>query len=181
MDIIEFTNKVWIETKGRTITRVLNICGWIYVLCNIVLFIMEGISIENLIWTIAAIILIIYTRNELKIKGKYIVCDCKLTFAYNQLIWEYPQIDMQDGRGLAKIVYKMDAERINRVALSEELQSIRVECSPVVEYMNSKNKSDTLDFQKSRKKCILILYNYDIRVVEEKIKNYLNIPVHEVE
>lgn len=175
MESIEFINKVWIPVKGRILDRSLNICAWVCLALNVIALIMGMLSSMYIIAAISAMILIAWTSGNLKSSGEYINTDCKIIFFKNQIIWEYPSIDLHNGMGRLHARYTIDKEAIIDVAMSNQLQSVRLKCRPVVDIINRKSKM--IDYKKKHKSCILILYNYDINRIKNLYEKYLGIDV----
>jgi hypothetical protein len=172
MKEIQFTNKVWISQKGKLLDIVLNVCCWVYLLLDIVVILMEGFSAYTIFSFVAAVIIILWTSVHIKNNGKYEETDCKITFSKSKIVWEYLNINMPIYKGQAHIIYNIDAEKIKSISLSNKIQSIRVECSPLVECINEKKKK-TVDYRKNNKSCVLIIYNYNVDEIRDLFLQYI--------
>lgn len=173
MEKIQFKNKIWLPASGRILDRILNISAYIYLLGNVVIMLAEKPSFKISASALVAIVFIIWTKRNLKKKGIYIETDCIITFSDNMLIWEYPDIDFRDGRGMLYVKYLIRKEDIVSVAMSSELNSVRLKCNPTVECTNKNGKTKIINYKS--KGCILITYNYNIYDIAEKYKKYMDI------
>lgn len=176
MKEIQFINKVWISEKGIVLDRILNICCWIYSLLVLVVIVMEGIQLETMITFAAAIIIIIWTHFHSKRTGHYIQAECKISFSKNKIVWEYPNINMPAYKGTSSIKYTIDASKIINVSISSEINSLRLECLPLVEYKGQR-KHKIIDFSHRREACVLIIYNYNLDTIKSLFDEYINVKI----
>ena len=133
---------------------------------------MEGFSAYIVFTSIVALIIILWTSGYIKNNGKYQETDCKITFSKNKIIWEYPNISMPVYKGQVHIIYNIDAENIKNISQSNEIKSIRVECSPMIEYIRGGQKR-IIDYRKNEKSCVLIIYNYNLDEIKALFLKYM--------
>lgn len=139
---------------------------------SVVIF-MEKFSIYNISTCIVAIIIIRWTSRHIKNSGKYVEADCKITFSKDKIIWEYIDIDLPIYKGKSHVIYIIECNRIKNISLSNEIESIRVECSPQVKYINEK-KIRNIDYRKKNKSCVLIIYNYKLDEIKKLFMKYIS-------
>ena len=173
MEEVQFINKVWISQKGRKVNKFLCLLCLIYVVLDFLIFIMEGIQMMPLISCIAALILMIWTGKNSKIKGCYIETMCKIEFQWGKIKWQYPSVDFCNGQGIVSVVYYIDETRIKNILVRKEMQSLRMECYPMVECKNRIGKIKTVDYNKNNKVCVLIIYNDNLKKIEELFRQYI--------
>lgn len=172
MKEIQFVNKVWISQKGRLLDKILKVCSCIYLLLNVVIILMEGFSVYIVCTSIIALVIILWTSKCIKNNGEYQETNCKITFLENKIIWEYPDINMPIYKGKVHIIYNIDTENIKNISISNKIQSIRIECSPVIEYIRGEHKK-IIDYRKNKKSCVLIIYNYNLDRIKELLLKYI--------
>ena len=139
---------------------------------------MDGITFEYVLHIIIALLVILYAKpGEKKEKGRYVLCRCKLTFDDDKLIWEYPEIDLQDGKGILSIRYIVEKAKIQEIVFSEQLQSICFRCKPIVEHIHRNGKVKRVDYRNKVKSHSLILYNNDLEAIISLCEDELGIKV----
>jgi len=169
---IEFINNVWISSRGKLLDRILWFLGWIFLIGNIGIIAMEGIGGTSIFMILFVIALLFIVRRNIKNSGKYIRSKCIVTFADEMVFWEYPNIDMHDGKGICRLIYTVPKEYINSVALSKELNSIRFACCPLIQSVYHDGKERDIDCRIKRKECVLIAYNCDIYELRELFEKH---------
>lgn len=75
-------------------------------------------------------------------------------------------------KGKVHIIYNIDTENIKNISISNKIQSIRIECSPVIEYIRGEHKK-IIDYRKNKKSCVLIIYNYNLDRIKELLLKYI--------
>lgn len=171
MKEISFKNKVWIAQRKLGVHKWLIILCSIYLILSSVVIIMEGVTFFRGFSVFAAIIIVIWSKTQDKKAGEYVEADCKISFSDNCIRWEYPDITLQPGKPNSHVIYNFSSDDIKNITVSSEMGSMRVECSPVVEYITGGNHK-TIDFRKGNKSCVLITYNYNIYELEDLFRQY---------
>lgn len=178
MEQFQCINKVWISEKGRILDRVLWVCGWICLVLNLIVLLMEGKEAVSLPSVIFAFCVLFWSGLNKKRTGRYTDSLCILYFADQMLIWEYPELDLGTGRGVQYVKYTVIPAAIEDVQMSYELQSIRLSCKPLIESTDKRGKKSTLDCLRKNRQCSLILYNENVEYVQYCIQRYLNVNVN---
>lgn len=70
------------------------------------------------------------------------------------------------------MIYKIDEEKIKKILVDKKIQSLKMECYPMVEYKNRIGKIKTVDYYQSNNICVLILYYDNLK----KIKKDMTVP-----
>ncbi len=142
---------------------------------------MEGIKEVSITTLIFAIVMIGWSKTNMKRVGRYVESLCILNFSNNMLIWEYPELDMDNRREVVCAKYTVTAESIVDVALSHRMQSIRLACKPIIENTDSSGRKKMTNCQEKNKQCILIMYDEKVEYVQYLIQKYLNVQVNIVD
>lgn len=171
MEQIEFTNKLWISQKGKKVDKILRCCCWIYLILQIVNIAMGETTIQNVGTAALALLGIIWIRSDMKASGKYVNTKCKITFSKDKIVWEYPEMDPGSSKSMSSIKYDIDTDKIKNISISHDIMSLRLECSPVIEYI-SFGKKKREDYREKNKSCVLIIYNYDLKVLQRLFGRY---------
>lgn len=179
MEQFQCENKVWVSVKGKTLDKIIWICGWMYLVGCLGLFFMDGIESISFPFLIFIILTMIWSRTNRRRSGKYVESICILKVFWRQLIWEYPQINM--GKGEVSVRYMIAEDCIEEILYSSQMQSIRILCRPQIEIKDVKGKETALDYQKEKKDCVLILYNEKTKDVVSCLEKYLNVEISQID
>ena len=180
LEQIQFKNKVWVEKKGRWLDMFLLVSLWIYFVLQCIVVLMEGPSFAKIFMAAAAAAGIICISRYRKIIGYYEEAQCRISFSEEMIIWEYPEIILPINKGKCSLKYVIQRDEIKSIALSNQLQSVRVECSPVAEY-NSGKKRKSLDYRNGNKNCILVIYNYDLNELQRLFSRYVKTNIYVID
>jgi hypothetical protein len=147
----------------------------------LIVIIMEGFEAMSIITCIAAFILMLWSGKSMKVKGGYIETMCNIEFQRGRIKWQYPSIDLQDGNGAASVVYYIYENEIKSILLSQEIRSLRIECCPVAEYHDKAGNTKSIDYGKMNKNCVLIMYNCELKRIQDLINQYIKVDIEFVD
>lgn len=173
MESIQFLNKVWIDKKRRKTETVLRVCSFLYLICDVILMMMEGIDFWPFMYGILAGMVFVVTTLERKNKGEYVEAECRVTFTVGTMGWEYPAIDFGDGKGKINVKYIVKNQDVLEASLSSALDSIRIVCRPFIEKKEWNGNTVDVDCKNGNQVCSLILYHYDIYQFKALYEKYM--------
>lgn len=180
MEELRFINKVWISPKEKAAERVLKTCCWVYLFLDMILMLMEGIRPRSVLSGAAVFFAVFFIRSNVKRRGHYTETECRIRFEEKRIQWDYPGIDLDDGKGMVSLQYDIDGNKIKNISVSHELRSIRLECSPLLSY-GRKGVIKTIDYKKGNRSCVLILYYDDMARMQELINKYIHVRMQTVD
>lgn len=177
MERFEFYNKIWVSEKGRFLNKVLWVCGWLLLVLNLVMFIMEGSAAVSGVTLIFIILMLVWSRSSMGSNGRYIESLCILTFTENKLIWEMPELEIRSKKDAVSMKYTLETEDVIGVQISNEMKSIRIACTPLIETQTQNGEVKVKDCRRKQDPHDLILYYEDIKYVENLIQKYLGVEI----
>lgn len=180
MEELRFINKVWISPKEKAAERVLKTCCWVYLFLDMILMLMEGIRPRSVLSGAAVFFAVFFIRSNVKRRGHYTETECQIRFEEKRIQWDYPGIDLGDGRGTVSLGYDIAAHKIKNISLSHEMRSIRLECSPLI-YYDYKGMVKTIDYEKKDKSCVLILYHDNVSRIRDLLNQYTHVKIQAID
>ena len=180
MEEIKFINKIWVSKDRKLLFKIIRILCLIYLILNIVIIMMEGFALYEVITIFISIIFIMWSNSNIKESGEYIDAECKINFSEDKIRWEYININLPKYKGATNIIYLIDRDKIKNISLSSEINSIRVECSPLVRYI-SDSKEKEFDYRIKNKSCVLIIYNYDLEKLKKLFTKYTDKEIEQID
>ena len=175
MEQIRFTNKVWTGKNSGILSKILKALVIIYAVLNIIVIVLEGFSWASVAGLAFAFFALFFSAGKHTKEGKYVESECILTFYPQYLVCEYPQMDLQDGRGIMSVKYIVWNYAVKSLALSRKMQSIRLRCRPVIECVDKMGRQEIRDCSKSGGEVSLILYLENPEKVCKLMERYLEI------
>lgn len=177
MERYEFCNKVWVSEKGRYLDRILWLCGWILLILNLIMFVMEGTGAVSIGYLLFIVLMLVWVHSNMKNNGKYVEMPCVLTFGNRHLIWEYPSMQIRPKKDVVSMKYFVETEEIIGVQVSNKMKSIRLACMPTIEYQKQNGTVEITDCAKKQNPQDLILYCENIEYIQELIRKYLGVEI----
>ena len=79
------------------------------------------------------------------------------------------------------VVYYIYENEIKSILLSQEIRSLRIECCPVAEYHDKAGNTKSIDYGKMNKNCVLIMYNCELKRIQDLINQYIKVDIEFVD
>lgn len=171
MEKIEFINKIWIKKGPYIWERFLMALLAVYCALQVFIFLMGDIDARSVWFVFLAFILLVWYRKQVKKKGEYRNSKCILSFEASVLYWEYPMLQVEDGRTGKYVRYKIPYDSIVNIAVSHELRSIRLVCRPELK-VEENRKIKIKDFEGKKETCTLVLYYEEIDIIKDLFIKY---------
>ena len=175
MEQISFTNKVWTGKKPGILSGILKVLVIIYAVLNIIVVVLDGFSWGSATGLAFVFFVISFSTVNHSKKGEYVESECILTFYPQCLVWEYPRLDLQDGKGVMSVKYTVRNYAVKSLAFSRKMQSVRLRCRPIIECVDKMGNQEIRDCSKNGGEVSLILYQENPEKVCRLMETYLEI------
>lgn len=172
MDRLEFTNKLWIQGKGYFLDRVLRLCAVIFLICEMLLIFIDGISFKYLFPCFIAFLMMYFAQQRINRDGVLTDVKCIIQIDDEKIVWEYKDIDQLETTKSINQKYIIYRDRIQRIMMNQEMQLLQLICSPVFQY-EKKGKIINKDFKK--KECTLKIYGESAFIFMDSVSRRLHI------
>lgn len=175
MDRLEFTNKLWIQGKGYFLDRVLRLCAVIFLICEMLLIFIDGISFKYLFPCFIAFLMMHFSQQRIKRDGVLVDVNCIIQIDDEKIVWEYMDIDQSKTIKSINQRYIISKDRIQRILMNQEIQLLQLICSPVFQY-EKKGKLISKDYKK--KTCTLKIYGENAFLFMDSVSRRFHINPH---